>query len=272
MAQTLTAPLEGSYTEVYVVTGRAIDALGKPAARAELVLELDQRGVKAEPLRASTDCFGVYITSFTLRNPRAEGKVKVTLKGVDGAPDAVGEANLDPFYRRTDLHLRYQGEWGGAGCPSQTPLWGKRVSITGRILTRVEPYDESGATFHAIRYGGHPQISYWPTESHVVCPPAQTDANRCDMGVAAVDERGDFRYSWVFEQEFELSGTERIEVVAGERSYNFTLDPDYRVATAMIETTGQGPPPPTRESPAAPAALLVLGLAAVALAWRRTGR
>ncbi|HWH08712.1 MAG TPA: hypothetical protein VNX21_05890, partial [Candidatus Thermoplasmatota archaeon] len=150
-AQTLVSPIEGSFTEVYVVAGRAIDALGAPAARAEVVVELDQEGVRAAPLRAATDCFGTYVTSFTLKDAKAEGKVKVTLKG-RGAPDAVATAALDPFHRRTDLNVRYEGQWEG-GC-GDTALWDSRVTVTGRLVNRTDPYEENGVTYHARPYAG----------------------------------------------------------------------------------------------------------------------
>lgn len=266
-AQTLVNPIVGTYQGVYVITGRVIDALGHPAARGEVIVELDQPGVRAAPLSAATDCFGVFLTSFDLKEVKPEGKVKVTFRG-QGAPDVSVTAPLDAFHRRTDLKLRYQGQWGG-GCPDQTHLWESRVSLTGRVVNRTEPYEENGVTYHARPQPGRADIYFWIAPGVPVCPPRGDVRGACDENAGRVDERGDFRYSWVFDQPLNLTPEQRIEVVVGGVSHNFTIDPEWRVATALIDVSGRGPPPRDDAAPAAPVAALLAGLAVLALLRRR---
>lgn len=259
-------PIQGGFTEVYVVTGRVIDALGNPAARGEVVVELEQPGIRAAPLRAATDCFGTFLTSFDLKEVKPEGKVTVTLKG-QGAPDATATAKLDAFYRRSDVNLRYQGKWEGA-CPEQTQLWSHRVSLTGRIVNRTDAYEENGVKYQSKPYDGRMRAYFWESNQSAVCTPAATNTGGCDPNAVGVDERGDFRYSWLFEGPLDVRSDQRVEVVLGNKSYNFTVDPEWRVATAAIEATGQGAPAPA-PTPGAPLALLAMGVAAAALLARR---
>lgn len=248
------------------MTGRVVDALGKPAARAEVVVQLEQPGARAAPLRAATDCFGTFLTSFDLRDVSPDGEVTVTFKG-HGAPDATATARLDPFYRRTDMKIRYEGEWPGAGCPEQTSLWPKRVSVTGRLVNRTPEYQEEGVAYHAKPYEGRVRVWYWPSPGEAICPPSSQTPGYCDTTAATVDERGDFRYSWVFNEPRALAANQTVEVVLEGKSVNFTIDPTFRMATAVHETTGQGPA--HYDTPAPPLAVALLALVALALLRRR---
>lgn len=259
-------PIVGSFTGVYVVAGRVIDALGQPVARGEVVVELDQPGVRAQPLRAATDCFGVFLTSFDLRDVKPEGKVHVTFKG-QGGPDARATAPLDAFHRRTDLKLRYEGQWAG-GCPDQTHLWGRRVSVTGRVVNRTEPYEENGVTYHARPEAGRAVLYFWISPGAPVCPPRGDAPGSCDLEAGRIDERGDFRYSWVFDQPLDLRPDQRVEVLVAGRSHNLTVDPEWRVATVLLDASGRGPPP-REEAPAAPLPLVLGVLALLVLVRRR---
>lgn len=262
-AQTLVNPVKGEYNEVYIIAGRAIDALGRPATGATLLVELEQKGIRAEPLQAKTDCFGVFITYFELKEVKSDGKATLTLKGEQGGLDTRTTVTLDHFYRRSDVLMRYEGKWQSY-CPDQTPLFGNRVSITGRILNRTEPYEVDGVKYDAKPEIEQVRLRYWDQPNHYVCPPSAEAPGNCDARAGLVDERGDFKYSWLFEKTFDVPADAKVEVLAGDKSWNFTVDPTYRVATALIEATGQGPT--KLETPAAPlAALLALvGLAALA--------
>lgn len=268
-AQTLINPVKGEYTEVYIIAGRAIDAVGRPAAGATIVVELEQKGIRAEPLEAKADCFGVFITFFDLKEVRGDGAVKLTLKGRAGGPDATASAPLDHFYRRTDMTVRYEGQWDST-CPTQTPFYPNRVSVTGRIVNRTEPYQRNDVTYHAKPYDGNVRFRYWDSPTRFTCPPAPADPTLCDPDAGTVDERGDFKYSWVFDDQFEVPEGAKVEVLAGGKSYNFTVDREWRVAAARIEATGRGPAP--LESPGIPLAALISVVALAALLWRRTRR
>lgn len=267
-AQTLINPVKGEYTEVYIIAGRAIDAVGRPAAGATIVVELEQKGIRAEPLEAKADCFGVFITFFDLKEVKRDGKAKLTLKGDKGGLDAQTTVTLDHFYRRSDVTMRFEGQWQSY-CPDQSPLFGNRVSITGRILNRTEPYEVEGVKYDAKPEIEQVRLRYWDQPDHFVCPPSAEAPGGCDARAGLVDERGDFKYSWLFEKTFDVPEGAKIEVLAGDQSWNFTVDPKYRAATALIEATGQGPT--KLEAPGAPlAALLALvGIAALAARPKR---
>lgn len=267
-AQTLLNPIEGGYEDVYIVTGRGVDALGSPTVGATVWVELDQSDVTSAPVKATADCFGVFITYFELRDIRRDGEVHIRLEGRNGGPNVTTTLGLDHFYRRSDTNLRYEGRWDTT-CPDQSPLFHSRISVTGRILNRTEQREEEGAKYFAEPFQGVVTLRYWPNESHAICPPDPQVPIRCDANAGARDERGDFRYSWVFPEAFTVPEGARVEILADGKSWNITVDPTWRVATALIETTGQGPTPyPT---PGAPLAVLLVavGLVAVALGKRR---
>lgn len=261
---TVTQPIQGAYPDVYIVSGRAIDVLGDPVVGGDVTIELSAPGVTTRPLDATTNCYGDYITYFDLRHVDPKAIVKLTLHGLNGGPDANAAAGLDPFWRRTDVNLTYQGQWSTGGCPGQTNLWGQRVTITGRLLNRTTPYVVAGESYQAIPYLGQIRVRYWPDANTSLCPPSD-QPGLCDP--VNVDRRGDFRYSWIAPKPIDATG--RVQIVWGNSSANATVDPKLRYALAMIEGTGQGPPPRVANAPAPQLAATLAVVAASALAGAR---
>lgn len=256
---TFTNPILGAYGDIYLVAGRAVDALGQPVVNGELTVDLEMKGINAKPVRAITDCFGVYITYFDIKSVSPAGKVVVTLKGQDGVPGVRGEDPLDPFFRRSDINLSYEGQ-SSARCGDQTNVWPNRVSITGRILNRTDSYEANGSSLDARPEGGRVRLRYLPPDSPSQCPPSQFPG-ACDP--IPIDERGDFKYSWVFGGPVDAEGVIQVIYGADNATWNFTINPTFRYALALVETTGRGPPPTPAPTPTLP----LLGvLAAVAFA------
>ncbi|MFA5860253.1 MAG: hypothetical protein WDA16_01020 [Candidatus Thermoplasmatota archaeon] len=265
---TLTSPIQGTYTDVYVLSGRIVDALGQPVVGGELRIELDQKGITAKPLDAKSDCFGVFITYFDLKHVDPAGVARITLKGTNGGPDAHESVSLDPFWRRSDVNITYQGQWSSV-CPDQTNLFSQRVSVSGRILNRTETYQSGSESYEARPQAGYVRLRYWPTNSSSECPPAD-QPGYCDP--VNIDERGDFRYSWVAPNPRDATG--HVEVIwANETRQNFTVDQTFRYALAFVETSGRGPPPQSKPSPGPDSVLLlgVVGALALIVARRRRG-
>jgi hypothetical protein len=266
---TIVSPVRGNYTDIYLVAGRAVDALGGPAVGADLTLTIDQANTNAKPLHAKADCFGVFIAYFTIQHVDPSGTLTVTLSH-PGAPDATNTTHFDPFYRRSDVLLQYQGKWDST-CPDQSQYFPARISVQGRIVNRTEPYTVGGETYDAVPYSGHVSIRWIDARGHSECPqPPQ--GTGCQT--QPVDERGDFRYSFVFDQTRPFNATGFIEVQFGNMSWNFTVDPLYRAAIARIDVSGRGPPTyvigtkPTPDAPMA-VAIAVVAVAAISLRLRR---
>lgn len=268
-AQTLVSPLEGAFTDVYVVAGRVVDSRGEPAAGATLSVTLDQRGVRAAPLQATTNCKGDFITSFTLRNPTREGTVSVAVQGRDASGEGANTTRLDPFFRRSDLAVRLPGPWEYR-CDAQQDVWPISVTVAGRVVNRTQPYERNGTTYEAEPYGGVGRLRYTDAAGVTRCPPAAnapgTDA--CDF--MYFDERGDYRYTFTYSAPVEAKGS--VTILLGNETFTVPVDPVLRLATFAVEATGRGPPPPAAEAPG-PAPLLVLLAAtgAALLARRRLG-
>lgn len=261
---TLSNPVQGKYADVYIISGRIIDALGQPVVGGELTVELDQKGISAKPLSAKSDCFGVFITYFDLKHVDAAGVARITLKGTGGGPDAHATVGLDPFWRRSDANITYEGQWPSV-CSDQTPLFPQRVSVSGRILNRTESYQVGSETFNARPAAGHLRLRYWPTDQSFECPPAE-QPGYCDP--VSIDERGDFRYSWVAPAPRNATG--HVEVIwANNASANFTVDPAFRYALAFIETSGRGPPPLPKPAPGTEPMLVLAAVAGLALLARK---
>ncbi|GEM_PF-3887641 len=254
-AQERINPIQGAYGEVYVIAGRALDADGNPIVRGTVTASLDSPGVQATPLSIGTDCYGTFFGYYTLHAVNPKGSITVAIKGPDG--EGSQSKGLDPFFRRSDFLLRYPGHTQGA-CPDAQPTpWGSRATVSGRLLERVPSYDPGTGSLDARPFQGYVRLALVLKDGSRFCPPSQQGATLCEP--IPVDERGDFRYSWTFNDAFNATG--HVEVVAGNRTFNETLDPVYRIAWADEETTGQGPPAPA-PTPLPP----VLALAAVAVA------
>lgn len=262
-AQTQVNPVVGRYEDSYYVSGRIIDPNGRPVVNAHLEVEVVQRGVTAAPFRSVTNCFGDFIFTFTIGDVDRSGRVRITLLGeAAGVPDQTVEAQLDPFFRRSDIVIDAAAPWPKE-C-TETAFWDGRITATGRIVNRTDPYESfDGVVLEARPYVGYVRVRLHSPDGKIDCPPSQQSADECDF--ISVDQRGDFRYSFVFPGGKRPEGF--LEVVVDDKHYNVTVDPRTRMATFHIELTGAGAP--VRNDTPAPTALgLLTALVLVAVASR----
>lgn len=267
-AQQLTQPVTGAFEDVYLVSGRVLDSRGEPAAGAELIVELSQPGIRAAPLKATANCKGDFITSFTLRAPTSQGSVTVTARGRDGVPDAKASATFDPFFRRNDLVVRLEGPWEYR-CTGADDVWPLAVSVTGRIVNRTEPHERDGVTYGSEAFHGIVRLRFTDRNGTTHCPPAaNAPPGVCDF--LYVDERGDFRYTFTFPSPIEANGT--MALLIGNQSFPAPVDPFTRQAVILAEATGRGPPAPSAPAPGPGPLPLALAALATALLARRLVR
>lgn len=266
-AQTLAAPIQGAYNEVYVITGRAIDSQGLPVSGGILKVELEQEGVRAEPLRAAANCKGDFITSFNLQKVDPAGRVKVTLLGPQGEENAFTYAKLDPFYRRSDVTLAMNEAWNNV-CSRETDVWAVSASVSVRLLNRTEPYAANGNEFHAVPYTGILRLRYEAPDGSTICPPHPQDQTPGACETFLVDERGDMRYTFTLDRAFPAGG--RVEILLQEGgTLDVPIDARTRIGVRHFEVTGQGAPASLYETPGLALVALVAIVGAVALARRR---
>ncbi|HVM44675.1 MAG TPA: hypothetical protein VM582_01970 [Candidatus Thermoplasmatota archaeon] len=269
LAQTIAHPITGDYEDVYVVAGRALDARGEPVRGGIVMVELEQKGVQAEPLRAGINCKGDFLVSFNLRQVDPRAKVKATVLGRSGEPSASSTVSLDPFYRRSNLIVTIGEEWRQA-CVREADVWDVSASLSARLLNRTEPYMRDGETFHARPYTGVIRLRYEAPDGHTICPPHPQDETPGACETFLPDERGDLRYTFTLDQPFRAGG--RIEILLQEGgSVVAHIDPATRIAFANYEITGRGPPPELYDTPgpAFLALLALLALTALVLPRRR---
>lgn len=265
-AQTLVSPVRGAFTEVYVIAGRAIDSRGEPAAGAQLVVDLKQQGVRAEPLQATANCKGDFITSFTLRDVRASGSATVTVKGRDGSADGKATTSFDPFFRRSDVVVTLPGPWNYR-CDEGQDVWPISLSVTGRIVNRTERYQDGVVSYDAKPFTGVARLRF-VINGTLTCPPSATGPpGSCDY--LHIDERGDFRYTFTFDRAVPPTGT--MAVVIEDQVFSGEVDPKTRQAVLLIEATGQGRPAEDAPTPG-PGALPVLACVALAALATRARR
>lgn len=268
LAQTPASPIQGKYTDVYVIAGRALDDRGLPVSGGTLVIELDQKGVRAEPLRAAANCKGDFITSFTLKHVDPKGHARITLLDANGTASASATVALDPFYRRSDATLHLPATWNSV-CRRETNVWPVSASVSVRLLNRTEPYDADGEAFHAVPYTGVLRMRFETPDGNTICPPHPQDQTpgACETFVA--DERGDVRYTFTLDQAFEAGG--RVDLLLQEGgSLDVPIDPVSRIGVKYFEVTGRGAPPELYKTPGLGLVALALALcAAVALRARR---
>ena len=268
-AQQLTIPVTGAFEDVYVVAGRAVDSRGEPVAGAQLTVELAQEGVRAAPLKATTSCKGDFITSFSLKAPTAQGRVSVTVHARDGGTDGRATGSFDPFFRRTDLVVQLKEPWAYR-CAPKDDVWPVAVSVTGRVVNRTEPYEKAGVTYEARPYPGPLRLRYVDGNGTLHCPPPGANAPPGTCDFLAIDERGDFRYTFTFPAPVDANGT--VTVLVGETPHSLKVDPLTRQAVLLIEATGRGPPAPPAPAPGPGPLLVALAAAAAALLARRALR
>lgn len=265
-AQTHVNPIEGSYADVYLVSGRIVDASGLPVAGATLRVEVDQEGVRAAPFEAKTSCFGDFIFTLKIGTVLPDGRFKLTLLGAEGGVEDLEHVErFDPFFRRSDVLLRSQGTWR-LECPDQGMHWPGRLSVTGRIVNRTDPYEVNGTTLDARPYVGYARIFYYDGSGGRRCPPSLQEG-LCDP--IPVDERGDFRYSFTYPGAVPAQG--RMELHVDNRTYNASIDPVQRIAIFELELSGRGAPDP-RDAPGLPVLAVLAALGALAAVRNVLGR
>lgn len=262
-AQTAINPIEGPYEENYIVTGRILDKNGNPASGARLSVTIVQQGVRASDEPATANCKGDFIVAFRgLHEVSPRGQTKVTLLANPLGAEVVAHAALDPFVRRTDMRMDVPYAWTYVCAEEKNPPFDTVISVTGRVLNRTDPYKAEGVTYHARAYKGPVALAWMASDGSFVCPPATTGG--CDT--TYTDERGDFRYTWTFQQPVIPGG--HVSVFVGGKVFNATVDPTSRLAVHHIELSGQGPPA-TERTPGAGALFALAAVAVAALVARR---
>lgn len=272
-AQTTINPIEGAYTEAYIVTGRILDSAGEPFSGGHVRVELQQSDVKAAPVTATVNCKGDFITSFNLRAPSYEGSVKIT--AYDGQTVlGTTTAPLDPFWRRTDASMKLGSVWGNV-CTGNQDVWDVSATVTFRMLNRTDPYKIDEHEFQANAYRGFLRLRYEPPGAATVCPPKPNAPGVCEQFLP--DERGDVRYTFTLDQPFEAGG--RVHVLLQNHTdegcderlgtcYTIPIDPETRLGVRYFEMTGRGAPE-RKEAPLAAPLVVLAALALLALATRR---
>jgi hypothetical protein len=262
-AQELIQPITGSYGTTYVIAGRVIDKDGNPLVRGSVVASLEAPGVRAQPLTIGTDCYGTFLGYYTLREVNPSGQITVKVDGPSGSVEQTKA--LDPFFRRSDFLLRALAVSNGVCTDRGATAWDARVSVSGRLLERKDPYDDNGLSLDARPATGYVRLALVLDDGRRFCPPSDKGADLCEP--IGLDERGDFRYSWTFSDS--LNATGHVEVAVGSRPpLNATVDPAFRMAWADFETTGRGAPLVVAKTPMPPAFALA-ALVVAALAARR---
>lgn len=278
-AQPLCAPPAGltpeaycTYESHYLVMGRVLDVNGKPAKGARVTVTLDQDGVRdaqgARPAESgSANCKGDFEFSFAgLRQVLASGRARVAVPSPDGGPSTEVEHAFDTYYRRSDVVVRLPYAWTYECTQKPDPPWETQVSVKGRVVNGTPPRDVGGVTYHAEGYEGQVGLRIWANASIYDCPPD----GQGGCAPIGTDPLGNFKYTWVYPARIEPTGW--IEVLvpsdAGLRSFNFTVDPDARLALALVDVSGRGPPPGS-PIPSAPLALLLAALGVAAVVSRR---
>lgn len=265
-AQTAASPIKGKYSELYLIGGRAIDSNGDPLRAATLLIELQQRGVTAEPLRAKANCKGDFLTDFTLRYVDPKAKAKITILRPDGSQGPSTTVSLDPFYRRSDAVLRYDGAWN-AVCSEEVDVWAVSASIKARLLNRTERYVEAETEFFARPYTGIIKMRYETPDGNTICPPHPQDQTGTVCEQFVPDERGDIKYTFTVDKPFEAGGVVEL-ILPDEQTFRIPIEKESRLGVLNVEVTGQGAPEELYKTPGFAAASLALALA-LALALRR---
>lgn len=268
-----------TYDLHYLVMGRILDVNGLPAKGAQVLVTIDQAGVKDGSGNAPTqsglgNCKGDFEFDFAgLRRVLDSGKARVTIVGDAGGANVTVEMGLDSYYRRSDFAIRLPYAWPYECTQKPDPAWDTQLSVKGRLVNRSAPYEVVGETYHATLVSGGVVGLRWydgtaSTDGRMRyhCPPDAT--NGC--APIPVDDLGNYKYTWTFPNPIELGGW--VEVVVprdgGEPEYyNLTIDREYRLAMGVLDISRAGPPPV--ETPGLGAILVLAAGAVVALSVRR---
>lgn len=271
LAQTTGSPLLGRYEDSYTVYGRAIDSRGLPVRGGFAFIEIEQEGVRANPLRAGINCKGDFIAEFNLRHVEPKGRVKVTIVGPDGENNVTVSTNLDPFFRRSDVAAKLDVPWPHE-CKSETDVWAVSASMRVRVLNRTEPYQVLDETLYAKPYTRIFKMRFEPPGGgEPICPPHPQAAGQCELFQA--DERGDIRYTFTVDSPFAGGGFVTLISAENENeTYTIEVDPETRVGVKYIEASGRGPPSELYETPGAGVVLTVALSALAAMAFSRQRR
>ena len=161
--------------------------------------------------------------------------------------------------------MRLPETWPFECAQKPDPAWDTQVSVKGRVVRATQPREVGGVTYHAEGYSGQVGIRIWKNESIYDCPPD----GQGGCAPIGTDQLGNFKYTWVYPARIEPTGWVEVLVPNGTglRSFNYTVDSDVRLALALVDVTGRGPPP-SDPMPGPAAALVVADVALVALASR----
>ncbi len=264
-AQVLRRPLLGDFEDIYLVTGRVVDREGWPVNQAILTVSVDNlEGIRVEDTKIGTDCRGDFIAYFDLKTiPRGRGRVTVSVDrpdGLAGFQPTSRTQDVDVVFRRNDFSIVLAFDWPST-CPAENnarTYWHGLASVRGRVVEgHAKAFDVNGSSVYAR------PVPYWPVDMNVT-------VNRDGMrwppdSTIPTDERGDFLYSWTFDDNVTVASIE--VVVKGVRT-RVDVDPVARVAFVKLNL-GETPDLGT---PAAGAAIVAIAIVVAAVAGRARRR
>lgn len=255
-------PRDSPFEARYDVVGRVVDANGWPANQMTLEVELvGVDGVRVEPVRVATSCYGDFGAVFDLRNVTGETpRALVRVLGdqqLDGAPFPIttieAEAPLDRYHRITQLTLRLADAWPSE-CGEARGHWEGRVTIWGRAVRGVPEHEANGTAGLLAQ-----PLADRPVRA---IERLSTGGSFRDDGLVATDARGDFKYSWTNALRVDAAD---VTVAIGSAVANATMDPIARVAFVTLHE-GLAPQAPPRSPARADQALVaVVAIALVAI-------
>lgn len=262
--QVVKQPVKGNFEHLFMVNGRVVSQDGWPMDRVNvsiLITGLD--GVQVEPLVVPTDCHGDFSAYFRLGTLVGNAKVTVTIKDDDtvDVPNERQTQKLDKFFRRNDFVFTVPMDWpygcqGPAGSPRE--YWPTRMTVWGRVVEGVEEHVVNGTTLESR------PVQYWPLNLTITTH----DRTWPPDSVQPTDPRGDFKYSWTFDDNL-TEGHVDVEIL-GQKA-RAEVDPVTRIAFFKLNT-GE----PSSMSTPAPGLLLAVGALAIAAALgvrpRKRGR
>lgn len=255
---------DGPFHARYDVVGRVVDAQGWPANQMTLEVGIEGLdGVRVEPVRVATSCYGDFGAVFDLGTVRGAGAtVRVTVVGtqqLDEKPFNVTPvsvtAPVDRYHRLTQVPVLLEDAWPSE-CEEARSRWLGRVTLWGRAVRGVEEHARNGTErLYAI-----------PIANATVRAVERLDTGGVfrEDGLVATDARGDLKYSWT--NALPVAGA-NVTVEVENVWANATMDPVMRVAFVKLATGVAAPPPeePVERSRADVALVAIAAVAGVAL-------